>query len=45
MSKKIVVLVIDLFEDVEYIDLVKVFEEEGYMLIKIDVKIGEVIGK
>lgn len=45
MSKKIAVLVTDLFEDVEYTDPAKAFEEEGHTLTKIDVKTGEVTGK
>ena len=38
MSKKIAVLVTDLFEDVEYTDPAKAFEEEGHTLTKMMLK-------
>ncbi|TYR79186.1 type 1 glutamine amidotransferase [Priestia megaterium] len=46
MSKTVAVLVTDLFEDVEYTDPAKAFEEAGHTLTTIDVEKGkEVTGK
>jgi protease I len=43
--KKIAVLITDMFEDAEYTDPAKAFEEAGYELVKISTKKGTVKGK
>lgn len=46
MSKKIATVITDLFEDVEYTDPAKAFEEAGHEVVTIGTKKGEtVIGK
>lgn len=43
MGKKIVVVLIDYFEDSEYIEFVKVFKEVGYELIVIENEKGKIV--
>ncbi len=43
MSKKIAVVVTDLFEDVEYTDPVKAFKEAGHEIVTIEKKSGNTV--